>query len=104
MLLHVGPADATEARAWIQDAVAAGRYIVHPHLTRRCAERRISLWEIKQAIRDTGSCLPYSERTPTAGGTNWRLTGRTRDGEELTIGVEAFLDHLGRRALLITVF
>jgi hypothetical protein len=32
------------------------------------------------------------------------LLEKTRDGETLTAGVEAFVDHLGQRALLITVF
>jgi hypothetical protein len=99
----MGPTEAAEALRWIQEAVASGRYITHPHIQRRFLERRISLWEVKQAVRVATSCMPY-ERKPTAGGTNWRVSGKTRDGETLTVGVEAFIDHLGRRALLITVF
>jgi hypothetical protein len=62
------------------------------------------MWEIKQALRTAATCVPYANRQPTAGGTNWRVTGRTRGDESLTVGVEAFTDHLGKRALLITVF
>jgi hypothetical protein len=103
-MLQVGPTEAKEALEWIREAVAAGRYLTHPHLWTRCRQRDVSLWEVKQGIRSATTCAPYAERKSTAGGTNWRVTGRTRDGETLTVGVEAFLDHLGRRALLITVF
>jgi len=103
MVLHMGPTDAAEALRWIQEAVAGGRYITHPHIQKRFVERRVSLWELKQAVRAATSCAPY-ERKSIAGGTNWRITGKTRDGDTLTVGVEAFVDHLGRRALLITVF
>ena len=102
-MLHNGPTEAAEALRWIQEAVAHGRFITHPHIQERFVERRISLWELKQAVRAATSCAPY-QRKPTAGGTNWRVTGKTRDGETLAVGAEAFVDHLGRRALLITVF
>lgn len=58
----------------------------------------------KKAIREAISCKPHSGRTPTCGGTNWRVTGPDIDGDELTVAVEAFKDHLGQRTLLITVF
>lgn len=39
-----GPKTSAEALAWIQDAVAQGRYLVHePHFSRRCSERNVSL-------------------------------------------------------------
>jgi hypothetical protein len=99
----MGPAEATEALRWVQEAIAGGRYITHPHLERRFIQRRITLWELKQAVQRATSCVPY-ERKAIAGGTSWRVVGTTRDGETLTVGIEAFVDHLGRRVLLITVF
>jgi len=38
-----------------------------------------------------------------AGGTAWRVFGRDSDGDPAALGVEAFLDNLGRRILLITI-
>jgi hypothetical protein len=99
-----GPGTSAEALAWIQEAVAAGRHLVHaPHFSRRCLERKISLPDWKKAIRDARTCVPYTGRAPTCGGTNWRVTGPDIEGDDLTVGVEAFRDHLGKRALLITV-
>jgi hypothetical protein len=99
-----GPEDPAEALAWIQEAVAEGRYAVHePHFSFRCAERKVALADWKKAIRDARSCVSHPERTPTCGGTNWRVTGPDTEGDDLMIGVERYQDHLGRRALLITV-
>ena len=36
-------------------------------------------------------------------GTAWRVFGRDSDGDPAALGVEAFLDNLGRRILLITI-
>jgi hypothetical protein len=58
MVLHMGPTDAADALRWIQEAVANGRYITHPHIQKRFVERRISLWELKQAARAATSCAP----------------------------------------------
>jgi hypothetical protein len=59
------------------------------------------IWrEVRKASHQT---LEDLGRRWTSGGTNWRVTGPDSEGEELTIGVEAYQDHLGRRALLITV-
>jgi hypothetical protein len=100
-----GPTTSAEALIWIQEAVAAGRYLVHePHFSRRCAQRNVSLPDWKKAVREACSCEPYSDRTPTCGGTNWRVTGPDIEGDDLTVGVEAFRDRGGNRALLITVF
>lgn len=73
---------------------------MHPHLDRRCRERDVSLWEVKRAIGRATRCTPYEGREPTADGTKGRVFGTLKDGSELTVGVEAFVDHLGRRALL----
>jgi hypothetical protein len=98
-----GPKTSAEALRWIQDAVAKGQYLVHePHFSRRCAQRRVTLPDWKKAIREATSCKPH-DRVPTCGGTAWRVTGTDIEGDELSIGVEAFRDHLGERALLVTV-
>jgi hypothetical protein len=73
-------------------------------LRERCRERDVSIWELKRAIGRAEKCGHYDGREPTAGGTNWRVFGSLKDGAELTVGVEAFRDHLGRRALIITGF
>jgi hypothetical protein len=59
--------------------------------------------DVRHAIANATSCAVYANRTPIMGGTSWRVIGREVDGDELTVGVEAFED-LGKRALLITVF
>src|SRR5580704_8454808 len=99
-----GPKDPAEALTWIQEAVAAGRYLVHePHFSRRCVQRNVTLPDWKKAVRQARTCISYGGRDSTCGGTNWRLVGPDVDGDDLTVAVEAFRDHLGKRALLITV-
>ena len=46
----------------------------------------------------------YAEGIPRAGGTCWRFSGVDLDGVDLVVGAEVFVDHLGRRVLLLTVF
>jgi hypothetical protein len=53
--------------------------------------------------REAARNLVFRTNDSDRGGTSCRV-GTTRDGETLTIGVEAFVDHLARRASLITVF
>ena len=96
---------AAEALAWIQEAMAQGRYVVEPHLYRRMEERSITLRDVKRVISKATPCVTYSpEDGSKAGGTSWRVTGSDLSGSPTSVGVEAFTDHLGRRALLITVF
>lgn len=104
MLQKVGPTTATEALVWAQEAITAARYLTDPHFDRRCRQRNITLRDAQNAIRRALRCAPYADGTPLAGGTCWRIVGPDLDGEETTVGVEAFEDHLGRRVLLITVF
>ena len=59
---------------------------------------------MKRAVALAASCTEYADRTPIADGTSWRVTGPALDGTAMVVGEEAFTDHLGRRALLITVF
>jgi hypothetical protein len=105
MLHHVsGPTTPAEALTWIQEAVAGGRYLVlEPHFSRRCQQRGVTLPDWKRAIRLARACVQYGGRVATCGGTNWRVTGPDIEGDDLTIGVEAFRDQVGKRALLITV-
>ena len=99
-----GPLAAREALAWIQEALASGRYTIDVHFERRCQQRRTSTYEAKLAIARASRCTAYADRAPLAGGTSWRVVGPDPDGDDLTVGVEAFRDHLGRRALLVTIF
>jgi hypothetical protein len=100
-----GPSDAALALVWIRDAVAAGRYFAQePHFSKRCRERGVQLDDWKHAIASAPACRPYADRAPTQGGSVWSVVGTDLDGDALTVSVEAFLDHLGQRALLITVF
>jgi hypothetical protein len=104
MLQSTGPTTAVDALAWAQEAIAASRYLTDPHFDRRCRQRGITLRDAQNAIRRASHCAAYAGGTPLAGGTCWRIVGPDLDGEETTVGVEAFEDHLGRRVLLITVF
>lgn len=99
----MGPTTPEEALAWAQEALAAGRYIIDPHFTDRCRQRRITLRDARHAILHATQSAPYN-REPLAGGTCWRLWGLDLGGEDTAVGFEAFQDHLGRRLLLMTVF
>ncbi len=99
------PVDAATALAWIQEATLNGRYVVDGHFLMRSRQRRISLQDAKHAIFHATKCAEYhAQQPPLAGGTSWRVTGPDLDGQATSIGIEAFVDHLGRRTLLITVF
>jgi hypothetical protein len=72
---------------------------------KRLRQRNISERSIWAAIRNATSCIAYvPERGPLANGTSWRIAGPDDEGEVTSVGVETFLDHLGRRLLVITVF
>ena len=90
------------ALKWIQDAVFASpaRYTVDTHFYKRMGRRSVTTFDWKTAT----TCVAYLEGKPLADGTCWRLLGgKDVDGDDLTIGVEAYEDR-GQRALLITVF
>ena len=81
------------------------RYITHdPHFARQSRKRRIDLNDVRRAIARAARCERYDGRAPTCGGTNWRVFGPDCDDIETCVAVEAFADHLGQRALLVTVF
>lgn len=101
------PTSPTDALLWAQEAIAGNprRCILDTHVYKRLRQRRISERSLWTAIRNATRCVPYApERGPLASGTSWRITGPDEDGDETSVGVETFLDHLGRRLLIITVF
>jgi hypothetical protein len=101
------PTSPTEALLWAQEAITSvpRRCILDTHAYKRLRQRRISERALWAAIRNATSCVPYvPERGPLADGTSWRITGPDDDGEVTSVGVETFIDHLGRRLLVITVF
>jgi hypothetical protein len=83
--------------------MASGRYIPDPHFEKRCRSRRYSIFDAKRIAATATSCSPYADATILAGGTAWRVLGTDSDGDAASLGVEAFLDNLGRRVLLITI-
>jgi hypothetical protein len=99
------PTTASEALRWAQAAMLDARYLVDPHMRKRMVQRRVLWRSIWYAVKNATVCVPYA---PDGGahleGTSWRILGVDPEGEELAVGVEAFVDHLGRRILLLTVF
>ncbi len=59
------------------------------------------LFGAKLGVRGAPSEPPYPA---TNGGTQWRVRGPDLEGEDLTLGCEAFQGHLGKRVLILTVF
>lgn len=98
-----GPTNAADALAWIQGAIAAGRYIVDAHFEKRARTRRFSVNDAKKIIATATSCAEYPDATILAGGTSWRVTGTALDGTTAKVGVEAYKDHLGKQIILITI-
>jgi hypothetical protein len=102
---EVPPVTAAEALLWTKEAMLAARYLVDPHVRKRMAQRAILWRSLWYAIKNASVCLPYvPDEGPHLGGTSWRVIGPDHDGELLNVGVETFVDHLGRRVLLLTIF
>lgn len=81
------------------------RYLVDPHVRKRMIQRRVLWRSVWYVVKNASLCIPYiPEGGAHLGGTSWRILGVDHEGEELAIGVETFVDHLGRRILLLTVF
>ncbi len=99
-----GPRNALAALPWIQGALAAGRYIPADHFDKRCAERGVDLLDVKYATARATRCEPYPNGNPSQDGTCWRITGMNLAGNELCVGVEAFVDEDGHQVVLCTVF
>ncbi|MFO0756578.1 MAG: hypothetical protein U0359_08815 [Byssovorax sp.] len=81
------------------------RYLFDTHVYIRMHQRNVSDRSIWYAIKNATSCLPYvPDRGQLTDGTAWRISGPDHEGDLLSVGVETFLDHLGRRLMIITVF
>lgn len=101
------PSTAAEALAWAQEAMTSTprRYLFDTHVYLRMRDRNVTDRSIWYAIRNAKRCVPYvPENGQLTDGTAWRITGPDHEGDETSVGVETFVDHLGRRLLIITVF
>src|SRR6185312_10945512 len=99
-----GPATPAEAADWAREAIATGRYWLVQHAENRMASRRLSLADIKNVLLRSTGCSPYEEGKISRGGACWRIAGQDLDGDQASIGVELYRDHLGKACLVITVF
>jgi hypothetical protein len=99
-----GPKTEAEARTWIQEAVAAGRYVAAGHFWHRAYERDLTLDDVLRAVEHMVRLERYA-REPVHDGTCWRVLGPNVDDDRtIAVGVEAFLDKKRRRVLLATFF
>jgi hypothetical protein len=102
------PTTPDEALAWIQEAMAASRYIPDPHVYKQLQRRGMghNIQHVKRAIATATRCEPYvPENGAKAGGTSWRVSGGTNlDGDATSVGVEAYYDTGQKRIVVITVF
>jgi hypothetical protein len=71
-----GPSAAGEALRWAREALGGGRYWVVDHARDRQRQRQ----------------------------RGWRVTGPSLDEIATAIGVEVYVDHLGKRLIVVTVF
>jgi hypothetical protein len=99
------PRRSDEALGWIRDAMLAGRYIPSVHFRDRLRERGLVMEDVFVSVEQASTCAPYTKHAPEHGGTCWRVTGPNVDGtENVTIGIEAFVDKKKRRCVLCTIF
>ncbi len=96
-----------EALAAIRQAFTMGRYYIGQHASARMRQRRVSYADIARAIASSTAVEAYSDPNRPAlppGTTSWRVIGKDIEGDELRIGVDLTLDHLGYSVLVTTVF
>jgi hypothetical protein len=101
------PTTAADALAWAQEAMTCTprRYLLDTHVYIRMRDRNMSDRSIWYAIKNATRCVPYvPDRGRLTDGTAWRISGPDHEGEETSVGVETFIDHLGCRLMIITVF
>lgn len=101
------PKSPEDALAWAQAAMTSTprRYLIDTHVYGRLAQRQMTDRSIWFAIKNATTCSPYSPDRPLlTDGTSWRITGPDHEGDATSVGVETFVDHLGNRLLIITVF
>lgn len=98
------PENPVDARKWIQEAVRSSRYRTTDHVSQRLAQRRLSMDDLLHAIAHPRMLEAYPGMA-RHGGTCWRLFGPDLDHEqEIAVGIEAYLDDVGRWAVLCTIF
>jgi hypothetical protein len=56
-----GPKTPSATLAWVQEAMAAGRYIPDPHFEKRCRQRHYSIFDAKRIAATASTCEPYPE-------------------------------------------
>ena len=89
---------------WAREALGAGRYWVVDHAWDRQRQRGVTAADMKQIIKKATDCEAYRDGVPRFGGTCWRVTGPGLDEIATAIGVEVYVDHLGKRLVIVTVF
>jgi hypothetical protein len=98
------PSTAVEALSWAREALGSGRYWVVDHAGDRQRQRGVTAADMKSVIKNATDCEAYREGIPRFGGTCWRVTGPSLDEITTSIGVEVYVDHLGKRMVIATVF
>lgn len=96
-----------EVLAAIRQAFTQGRYYIGSHASGRMNQRRVSRSDIIRCATTATRVEPFSDAQRAAqlsGTTSWRLFGTDIEGDELVIGVDLTLDHLGYSVLVVTVF
>jgi hypothetical protein len=99
-----GPSTADEALKWAREALGSGRYWVVDHARDRQRQRGVTAADMKSIIKKATGCEAYTGGVPRFGGTCWRVTGPSLDEVATAIGVEVYVDHLGKRLIIVTVF
>jgi hypothetical protein len=99
-----GPSTAAEALSWAKAALEAGRYWVVDHAGDRQRQRGVTAADMKNIIKKATTCEAYAAGVPRFDGTCWRVTGPSLDEIATSIGVEVYIDHLGKRLVIVTVF
>ena len=99
-----GPSTAVEALSWAREALGSGRYWVVDHARDRQLQRGVTAADMKSVIKNATDCEAYREGISRFGGTCWRVTGPSLDEITTSIGVEVYVDHLGKRMVIATVF
>lgn len=81
-----------QALADIRGYALAGRIVVLEHARRRMRERGANFEDLRQALMTATLCRP-------ADAGRWKVTGKDRDGDDLTVVVE-----LDDEDIVVTVF
>lgn len=89
---------------WAREALGAGRYWVADHARDRQRHRGVTAADMKHIIKRATDCEAYRDGVARFGGTCWRVTGPSLDEIPTAIGVEVYIDHLGKRLVIVTVF